>query len=118
MMPRFSELLFGINQTFFLFQNPSKAEIRDQLKQAMEEGDDEAISSAMQKFVEQGLDDKGDLAKAKRKFLLSRMNTGCVFGYHYFQRGIRSSINKREQPSLDSNLIFYTYFLIVLKSST
>ncbi|KAK3098833.1 hypothetical protein FSP39_023516 [Pinctada imbricata] len=55
-------------------ENPSKAKIRQQLAEAIEDGDEEALSSAMQDFVENGLVDSGDLAKAKKKFLVARVN--------------------------------------------
>jgi len=52
------------------------AEIRTRLLQATEEGDSEALSLAMGEFVKRGLEDRGELRKAKRKFYLGRINKG------------------------------------------
>ncbi|XP_069137733.1 hillarin-like isoform X1 [Argopecten irradians] len=55
-------------------ENPSMAELREQLKEATEDGDTKAMASLLDECSKRGLEDRGDFTKAKRKFHLNRLN--------------------------------------------
>ncbi|XP_060062785.1 hillarin-like [Ylistrum balloti] len=55
-------------------ENASMAELREQLRMATTEGDTRGMASLLDECSKRGLEDKGDFTKAKRKFLLNRLN--------------------------------------------
>ena len=59
-----------------ILQDPELSDIRQSLVKATENGDVETLAYWVDKFVEKGMADKGDLTTAKKKLRLSKLNRG------------------------------------------
>ncbi|WAQ98341.1 HIL-like protein [Mya arenaria] len=57
-----------------IVEDPELADIRKELDEAIDDGDVETLAHWIDRFSERGMEDRGDLARAKRKLQLSRLN--------------------------------------------
>lgn len=64
--------------SYVVVQDPELADIRNELIQSTETGDVDSLAHWIERFTDRGMEDGGDLQKAKKKLQIARLNRGTT----------------------------------------